>query len=474
MKSRSLLALCLALVMVFMCCACTNTDADPSTTPSTSAPEELTAAQIVEKMQAALEATPCSKLEMVMDITMSVDAGDGEKVDVTTKSTTQMTISQEPVSSYAVATAEVIAAGETTSTTTENYSIIEDGELVSYVNSSGIWMKVATGQTPEDLVNTASSVAVDLSNVAIDDTITEWNGQEAICLKTQMTGELVENALGDLLSGMSEAGGVLGESADTLNSVDYTKLTCSTAIYLNPETYLPIAEEMTFDGMNEVLAPLYEGMGVTVEVTGYTATGTFLSYDTQPAVTLPDGVAEKAETWTRLLSGEPDNGDGTFTIREGSVLADLVQPEGFEVEEKDYDHVTFKRDDYRQITYTMSYITNESALGSGEYFLYKNDKSESRWTTGGGKVNREQMTVSTDTLTFTCDLLATTWETGREDANFYAWTALANDGTGTYYLYVEVTDGYNDGMGFSKSADITADEFMAYLNAGSPSKLTAE
>ena len=93
---------------------------------------------------------------------------------------------------------------------------------------------------------------------------------------------------------------------------------------------------------------------------------------------------------------------------------------------------------------------------------------------GGGKVEREQMPVATSTLEFTCDLLATTWETGRQDANFYAWTVLGTDDAGTYYLYVEVTDGYNDGMGFSKSADITVDEFTAYLNAAVPSKLTVE
>lgn len=473
MKAKSLFALCMVLVMAFLCCACTTTP-NSDTTPPTTEVQELTAAEIVGKMQEALTATPCSKLELVMNIAMSMDAGESGKMDMTTKSTTQMTISQDPVSSYSVATAEVGVAGETTTATTENYSVLEDGELVSYVSSNGIWMKVPTGQTPEDLTNTASSVAVDLSNVTVDQAVTEWNGKKVICLKTQLTGDVVQNALGNILGSMGEAGGALGESANILESVDYTKLTCNAIIYLDAETYLPVAEEMTFDGMNEVMAPMYEGMGISVDVTSCVSTGIFLSYEAQPAVTLPEGVAEKAEVWTRLLSGESDNGDGTFTIREGTALMDIVHPEGFEVSDKDYDHVTFQRDDYRQITYMMSYITNEQTPGTGEYFLATNDSSEARWSVGGGKVNREQMALSTDTLTFTCDLLATTWETGREDASFYAWTALSNDGSGTYYLYIEVKDGYNDGMGFSKSADITTDEFMTYLNAAAPSKLTAE
>ena len=125
---------------------------------------------------------------------------------------------------------------------------------------------------------------------------------------------------------------------------------------------------------------------------------------------------------------------------------------------------------------TKTVLAGGAAIdATGASFLATNDKSEKRWTElGGGKVEREQLELATDAYGFTCDLLSTTWETGRTDANFYAWTTLGTDDAGTYYLHVEVTDGYNDGMGFSKNADITPDEFVAYLNAAMPSKLTTE
>ena len=474
MKRNKFLTVCLVLAMLMMCCACSNTDKDPGTTASTG-PEELTAAQIAEKMQEALTDTPCSKMQTVMDMSMSIDAGEAGKVDMGLKNTTELTITQNPVSSYAVATIDMNIAGENSQTTSESYAIVENNEIVSYVNSSGIWMKIPTGQSAEDYSKATTTFVIDTTNIAIDESITEWNGKKVVALKFDVTGGSLQETVDGILGSMGSLGGNLDSAADMLDAVDYTKLKCSSVIYLDAETYLPLFQQQTFEGMTEVMASVYEQLGISVEVSACTADVTFASFDAQAEIKLPEGAAEKAEAWTRLLANEPDNGDGTFTIREGMVLIDLTHPEGFEVAEKDYDHVTFKRDDYRQITYTMSYITGEQTLGSGEYFINENNKSEERWTTmGGGKVQRQQIPVATDTLTFTCDLLATTWESGREDAKFYAWTPLANDGTGTYYLYIEVTDGYNDGMGFSKNADITSDEFTAYLNAAAPSKVTTE
>ena len=458
---KRMAALLLSLAMLLLCCACTS-DPAAETTPPTQ--PKLTAAEIVQNMQAAMSATPCSKLETVVTFSMTMDAGEAGKTEMRTESITEMTISQDPVSSYSVATTKVTAAGETAENVAKNYTVIEDGQMVSYVKYSGIWVRMPTGQTPEALSDSASSVWLDLNKVTVDETVTTWNGQSVICLKTALSGETVANTIGSMLQTLSG----LDASLDTL---DYSKLSYSSVIYLDPEGFLPVAQEITFDGMTDMLAPLYQDTGITIEVTACTTTGTYLSYEPQEAVTLPEGTAEKAEIWTRLLSGDPDNGDGTFTIREGLALINVVHPDGFELKEKDYDHVTFLRDDYRQITYMMSYISGEQT--SGEYFLAANDSTERRWNTNGGTVERQQVNIETDTLPFTCDLLATTWGSGREDANFYSWTPLFSDESGTYYLYIEIADGASDGFGFTKSADITSEEFVAYLNAA-PSKVTAE
>lgn len=469
MKRRTLRVICLVLITALLCCGCAGREEQTPTTVPTE-PPVLTPAETAAKMQEALLQTPCSEMTMTMDLKMSIAAEGIEAIEMDMHMSTEMTVSQDPVSTSSLVTVQMGQGEESTQTQTQSYTVMEDGVLVTYMHSDGVWMKTATGQTPEDFAKAASAVTIDPNHVAIDETVTKWNGKEAICLKTEMTGESVQSAVDGVLGNM---GNVLGESAELLTAADYTQLSCSAAIYLAPETFLPMAEEMTFTGLEEVVAPVFQELDISLKVPVYTATVEFLSYEPKPAVTLPEGAAEKAQAWSRLLANEPDNGDGTFTIREGAALIDIVHPDGFTVEEKDYDHVTFQREDYRKITYMMYYTTGADTTGAN--FLAENDKSEERWTNlGGGSVEREQGTLTTDSFAFTCDLLATTWETGRTDANFYAWTVLGTDDAGTYYLYVEVTDGYNDGMGFSKSADITADEFTAYLNAAVPSKLTVE
>lgn len=449
MNLKRIMSVSLAAVLAVSCCACS--------------PEPETPAQVVEKMQAALLETPCGHAQMVMDMAVTLDGGEHGTLEMSTKTTNDITISQEPVSGYTTATVDVDYGGEKSQNFTENYSVVEDGELVSYIHSDGVWMKVSTGQTPEDLAKSASSVSVDAANVAIDETVTEYDGKEAICLTTQLTGEALQDTLGGMLESIGQQGGSLEEAADTVGSIDYSALTCDARIYLDKETYLPMAEEMTFSGMSDVLGPLYAEMGMTADVTNCTASASFLSYEAQEETVLPEGAKEKAEKWMRLLSGEPDNGDGTFTIREGAALIDIVPPEGFELTDKGYDHVYFKRDDYREVRYTAHY-------GTAEYFTSKIDRQLSRYGDLPRKVSREQMTLAGDTLTFDADIVGVEWQS-YEEGLMYAWADLGSDGNANYFIFIEVEDGYNDGIGNKKSADVTPDEFMAYLNAASISDL---
>lgn len=449
MKMKRVLSLCLAAVMAATCCAC--------------APEPETPAQMVEKMQAALQETPCGHAQMVMDMTLTLDGGEYGTLEMSTRTTNDITISQEPVSGYTTATVDVDYGGEKSRSVTEKYAVVEGEELVSYLHSDGVWMKVSTGQAPESLAKSTSPAGVNAANAAIDDTVTKYEGKEAICLTTQITGEALQATLGGMLESIGQQGGSLEDAAETAGAIDYSALTCDVRMYLDKETYLPMAEEMTFSGMSDVLNPLYEQMGMKAEVTSCTASATFLSYEAQEETVLPEGAREKAEKWMRLLSGEPDNGDGTFTIREGTAIIDVVPPEGFEMTDKGYDHVYFKRDDNREVRYTAHY-------GTAEYFTAKIDRQLARYGDLPKNVSRERISLSGDILSFDAEIIGVTWQS-YEEGLMYAWADLGSDSIANYFIYIEVEDGYNDGMGSKKSADITPEEFMAYLNAAAPSDL---
>lgn len=449
---KRFLAVCLAAALVLSCCACS--------------PEPETPAQVAEKMHAALLETPCGHAQMVMEMTMTLDAGELGTLKVSTKTTNDIKVTQEPVSGYTTTAIDVDYGGEKSQSFTENYSVVENGELVSYIHSNGAWLKISTDRTPEDFAHSAASVSVDASNVAIDETVTEYEGKAAICLTTQITGETLQAALGTLLESIGQQGGALGDAAEAAGAIDYVALTCDARIYLDKETYLPLAEEMTFSGMSEVLSPLYEQMGMKADVTSCTASAAFLSYAAQEESVLPEGIKEKAEAWTRLLSGEPENGDGTFTLREGTTLIDIAAPEGFEVSDKGYDHVYFRRDDHREVCYTVIY-------GTAEHLVSKIDRQLARYGDLPKEISHEQMLLSGNVLDFEAHIVGVEWSS-YEEGLMYAWADLGSDGNASYFISVEVVDGYNDGLGGQKSADVTPEEFMAYLNGATPSDLMAD
>lgn len=433
MKLKRYLALFLAVVLTAACCACS------------AAPK--TAEQALERMQAALQKTPCSHAEMVMELHMTPENGAQELLSRTTY---DIRISQEPVSGCITATAEV----DGSRSVTENYSLVEDGALVSYIHSGNVWMKLSGGQTPGAYAASASTVNVDASSAALDESVSSYEGREAICLSSQLDGAALQESLGTMLESLGQQLGTEGAEAP-----DCSALCGEARIYLDGKTCLPMAQELQVSGLGDVLAQL----GVRAEITACTATIRYLSYEQQPEILLPEGAAEKAETWTRLLSGEPDNGDGTFTIREGSALVDIVPPEGFTLSDKGYDHLYFTREDQRQVRYTMYHSTAAQLRATV-------DSQLARYGDLPRSVSREQLSLAGAALDFEADVVQVVWSS-YEEGLLYAWAELGRSDSGQYLLFVQVTDGYNDGLGGRKDADVTAEEFMDYLNAAVPSAL---
>lgn len=450
MKTKRFLAVCLAALIALSCCACAA-----RTEPE---PEPETAAQVVEKMQTTLAQTPCTEAQLVMELAMTLDDGAGGSLAASAKTTSNVRVSLEPVSGYTTAATELDIGGERSQSVTENYSILEDGALVTYLHSDGVWMKLSTGQTPEELARAASAVSVDVSNAAIDESVTEYEGKQAICLTGPIGGEALLAALDGMLEGLRQQ---VGE-ADTAGALDGSALSCDVRLYLDKSSYLPLAEELTFSGVSEALAPLY----AQADVSRCTASAVFLSYEAQEETTLPEGAKDRAEKWMRLLSDEPDNGDGSFTIREGAALIDITAPEGFALADKGYDHVSFKREDNREIHYTAVH-------GTEEYLVSKIDQQLARYGDLPESVSREELTLDGEALSFAAQIVGVVWSS-YEEGRMYAWAELGRSEEANYYIFIEVVDGCNDGLGNIKSADVTPEEFMAYLNAAVPSDLLDE
>lgn len=449
-NGKRLLSALLTLTMLFALAGCGSS-------------KPKTAEEYVNAINTALTATPCTQMDLDMSLKINVSGGDVGTMALGMDMNTSTTVSSEPVGAYALSKVILDLEGEPVETEAESYTVVEDDAVVVYNYAGGVWTRTVTGQSADTLIYTTSAVRMDTANLSLDETVTEWNGTPAACLVTSLSG----SDLQDLLSTM------IAQLGSAENGIDLSALTCDGRIYVSSETYLPIAEELTISGMGEVIGSVMGLDGVETEVPTCTITVNYKSYEAQNAVTLPENAKEQAAAWEHLLAGDPANGDGTYTIREGMALVDVVVPEGFEVTDTDYDHVTMvQEDNCRQITYTM--FTMELGYPQSDYdnyFYGEHNSAISRRQPAGVGLEREKMVLSAD-MDFSCDFLSTTWENGRTDAELRGWCYVTEDDSYCYYLLVEVADGHINGSTKVKDADITPEEFISYLNAASISSLS--
>lgn len=282
MKRKVWLSLMLALVLLVLT-GCGK--------PET--PEEIWAAY-----QKAAAGIQCTRMDMTMDMGMTMELpalGSWHKVrmDIQMVGTTTTTVdpfaSQMDMTMDMRVSAPDLGLDENTTMDTTSYSVMEDGEMVSYTQTMGTWVRAATGVNPEDLVKYADDI-MDAANLTFqkDETVTDWEGTPAICLTTTVTGDAVQSMLNTAMQGMEE------NMAGELEGLDFSAMTCPTRIYLDAETYLPLAQEMEIQGMGEVMGAVLGEAGVKLDMDTCTAVIRYRSFDPQEPIVLPEGAKENA------------------------------------------------------------------------------------------------------------------------------------------------------------------------------------
>lgn len=459
MNQKHILALLLVLAMVLCGCGAPE-ETVPTTTepPMPTTPEEIWAA-----VQEAVAAAPCTKAGMAMDLGIHMTAPDVEPIIMNMTLESTISMSYDPIASLADMTMRMSFMGQDTETVSTVYTFVEDGAVVVYSHEGNVWTKLDSLQKAEDLLQT---IPMPETMMDLDETVTQWNGKPAICLTSQVSGKDISGIMDTVMQSVS---GENGEEAAALEA-----MTCDTRTYVDPVTYLPMAQEITIHGMTEAFADMAGDSGLSVEVPDCTVTITYLSYEPQAPIALPEGAVEKAESYARLVAGNPDNGDGTYTIRQGSVLVDIALPEGFEVTETRTDRVKATLpDSTRTLIFTVYYVAEDPEL-SGETFLDSRDLWQSRYEEADARVEREPAELSTDSFTFAADLMTTTWVGGFVDSEYVAWAPLAQEGSAAYYIHVEVDAGYNGIDGTTINSDLTLEDFQSYLTAVIPNHLFDE
>lgn len=264
--------LALILVLGLLCCGC----GAPKT------PEE-----VAERMNTALEKTPCSQMDSEVSFNMSMDMGLLGSMDMDMRMVMAMTMCQDPMGAQMDLLMDMSAAGETMQTEAKSYIVMEDGNLVNYTCSEGQWVKTVNAEDVDSMFGSMGSIDLTGATMSIDETITEFEGVKVICLNVAMTGEGVEDVLGGVMQD-NEAMNILGD-------VDWSALSCEGKLYVDAKTYLPVAEIMSISGLDTAMSSAFEGLGVTVEIGTFDVSVRFRSYEPVDPIVVPEEAADAVD-----------------------------------------------------------------------------------------------------------------------------------------------------------------------------------
>lgn len=403
----------------------------------------MTPEKLAGKMKQAVEKTPCSQVEMGMTLDMTMaEAATGIEMDLGIQMDGQMRMSYDPDTIYENMEVTVEMMGFRVPANMEIYILQEEGKTVSYTNMADTWTRTELDAFPQtDGSGTVAIWDLPAEQLSIDEEVTELEGTPAVCLNAEVTGEDVSQALGFLFGNLEGSGSLLDEGMlieGGQGDIDWTQIIAHVTVYVDPKTFLPIREELSIDGLDEAMSGLMGGDALSLNIQNAELTVDYTSYEPVEPCVLPENAKKAAEQDQRLQEGNPDNGDGTFTIQEGGYYVDVAAPEGYELESSGYDQVNFYSEELDRLVCYQMWITADS----NDLFFWDMVIEEEVNYTGSEDIGDPMSEFKvTDTGDFLFCGEGFTYDGACKGRNYYAWANL-DDGFCSWVL-VKIYDGGN-------------------------------
>lgn len=406
--------------------------------------------QTAERVAANMAETPCTAASVTGQMELSIGMG-GMEVDTTVSVEESLVYSPDPMQGYMNLEMNYELMGIRVPMTLESYLLEEDGKMVQYLHSDDIWM---CADADTSMVQAGTAVQFDdPENLTFDKEVEELDGTPAICLVGTLSGDTLSPILDGMLGELAGS----QEQEDTLQEqADLSGVSADVRMYVNKETYLPIRTEYTVVGLDAVMNSMLEGSGMSYTVSNFTMTCDYTSYEPQEIPALPPQAHVAAEQAARLAEGNPDNGNGIYTIREGNYYMDIATPEGYEVSGMNYDMVTFYSEELDRTVQYQMYTTieqNDFGLIDGYYTeLMENHPDQYPYDNY----------YESDTL-----LYSIMWieyeENDLQAANYFAWAYLEDQVTAQAVNYPWIVVRIQDG-GAEKDGSGSWEEICALLD----------
>ncbi len=247
---------------------------------------KVTAESLLQEVQSKCDAMKSLETHTTAEITLESDALGGT-MDMTMDMTMQTTT--EPVANYLKGNISIPGLG--TAMDMENYTVVQDDQILSYTGIAGQWM-VSKMAYDKDSVERINAAAEDLlkskDSLKLADETQDVDGTEAYMISGSISGADVKN----LLSSMeSTLGGLTGDTEMNLDdiTVDFTYA-------VSKADKMPLYMDMVFSGLGA-------GEGdEQVTFSKFNMKMEYTNYDTVEAITVPQDVVDSAIDVTDYLN----------------------------------------------------------------------------------------------------------------------------------------------------------------------------
>ncbi len=449
MKRSALFAACLMAALLLCGCGSgkdtAGDDTGTKTPPVSEVPEKLSANDVLQKMRHSIIIAPATHLKLAHAI--QIDFGGEEGFGTVATEIVDLSVCRYPYSAYGTISLEQQYVLETVHEEYEKYVVPGETGFVTYEYTDGAW-NVQDEDVLESYRSPFEMITECLTEAKIEESVTEYEGKEVICLVARETGVIIQKELSELLYDVIKSN-YSNTRAVAAYLADYSMVTCDIAICVDSETYLPVTVQVDISGLGDVIAAAvdpeeYEQMPIDIP-------RRMLAYEVESCepletIRLPQG----APGVEGALAVDPSNGDGTFTITEGDLAIDLKTPEGFTVVDSTYDTVLFENADGLQVKYNAWKLWNEDPVDG--YFQYEVEYRAGAYEILGEAFCSDAEQYTADTMDYTAMSL-THGADGTYTHENRAWSHLGGDEEISDFLYIAITETSSDAQG-------TVDESM--------------
>lgn len=236
--------------------------------------KKVTAESLIKDMNANMESVKSVSGDLAMEMAMGVSSqGIGMDMDVTLGGEFMGTMAPEVF--YMDTTMEMSLMG--ISMDMEVYTQREGDTVTTYTGAAGEWTK-SEAQVPEGTETEIQEMYAMFDNAddfVLAEETENYNGKEVYVLTSTVTGENVEELLGQM---------EMEDLVGSYEGMDFSQLSAEVNMKIYKDTILPasVSAEMTGEGLTS------EADGATVEISGFSVEVNYNSFDDVKEIVIPE------------------------------------------------------------------------------------------------------------------------------------------------------------------------------------------